>query len=70
MSFSEKIKIFRIKNGYTQSEFAKLIGAERSSVSRYESGETIPDMYKAVKIAKLMGMTCEELVNSENYRQP
>lgn len=69
MNFSEKIKIFRIQNGYTQEEFARLIGAERSSISRYESGETAPDVYKAVKIATLMGTTCEELVSTENYGQ-
>ena len=31
----------------------------------YENGETAPDIYKAVKIATLMGTTCEELVKSE-----
>lgn len=69
MKFSEKLKSFRIQHGYSQKEFARLIGTNSSSVSRYENGEMIPDMYKAVKIATLMGTTCEELVNMENYRQ-
>lgn len=69
MNFPEKIKFFRIKNGYTQSELAKMIGTDRASISRYENGEMIPDMYKAVKIATLMGTTCEELVSTENYGQ-
>lgn len=64
MKISEKIKFFRIQQGYTQEEFAKIIGIDRSNVSRYENGKIIPDVYKAVKIARLMGTTCEELVNT------
>ena len=46
----------------TQEELAKMIGTDRASISRYENGEMVPDVYKAVKIAALMGTTCEELV--------
>lgn len=63
MKFHEKIKLFRLQQGYSQAELAQLIGTDRSSVSRYENGETAPDVYTAVKIATLMGTTCEELVN-------
>ena len=66
MNFPEKLKFFRIQNGYTQEEFARLIGVERSSISLYESGKIIPDVYKAVKIATIMGTTCEELVSERN----
>lgn len=69
MRFSEKLKIFRIQNGYTQEEFAKLIGVERSSISLYESGKVAPDVYKAVRIASLMGTTCEELVKERRCEQ-
>lgn len=62
MNFPEKLKRFRLQHGYSQSELATLIGTDRSSISRYENGETAPDLYKAVKIATLMGTTCEELV--------
>ncbi|MDE6102849.1 MAG: helix-turn-helix domain-containing protein [Ruminococcus sp.] len=63
MNFPEKLKFFRLQNGYSQSELAQLIGTDRSSISRYENGETAPDLYKSVKIAALMGTTCEELVS-------
>ncbi|MCM1231100.1 MAG: helix-turn-helix domain-containing protein [Ruminococcus flavefaciens] len=62
MRFSERLKYFRLENGYSQEEFARLIGVNRSNISRYENGETVPDMFKGVKIAALMGITCEELV--------
>ncbi len=63
MNFPEKLRYFRISHGYTQEEFAKLVGVSDASISLYELGKRIPDMYKAVKIATLMGTTCEELVS-------
>ncbi len=65
MNFPEKLRHFRISNGYTQEELARLIGVSDASISMYELGKRIPDMYKAVKIAALMGITCEELVNEK-----
>ncbi len=69
MKFSEKLKMFRMQKGYTQAELSKLIGTDRSNISRYENGETSPDIYKAVKIATLMGTTCEELVRSDLHKE-
>ncbi|MDD6344660.1 MAG: helix-turn-helix transcriptional regulator [Oscillospiraceae bacterium] len=75
MNFSEKLKKFRLQNAYTQEEIAKLVGTDRASISRYENGLAIPDMYKAVKLAKIMKTTCEELVTdnlterTDNYGQ-
>lgn len=65
MNFSEKLKSFRLKEGYTQAEIARLIGTDRSSISKYESGLVVPDMYKAVKLARIMRTTCEELANGK-----
>lgn len=65
MNFSEKLKTFRLKEGYTQAELARLIGTDRSSISKYESGLVVPDMYKAVKLARIMRTTCEELANGK-----
>ena len=75
MNFSEKLKKFRLQNAYTQAEIAKLVGTDRASISRYENGLAIPDMYKAVKLARIMKTTCEELVadnlteRNDNYGQ-
>jgi len=63
MKFPEKLRHFRISHGYTQEELAQLVGVSNASISLYELGKRIPDMYKAVKIATLMGTTCEELVS-------
>lgn len=63
MNFPEKLKCFREEHGYTQAELGKLIGVSDAAISMYEQGKRKPDMYKGVKIATLMGTTCEELVS-------
>ena len=69
MNFPEKLKCFRLKHGYTQEELGRLIGVSDACISMYEQGKRTPDLYKSVKIATLMGTTCEELVSTENYGQ-
>ena len=39
MSFAQDIREQRDRLGYTQTEFAKLLGVTRSAVARWESGE-------------------------------
>lgn len=66
MNFPEKLKCFRLKHGYTQEELGKLVGVSDAAISMYEQGKRTPDLYKSVKIATLMGTTCEELVSDRN----
>ncbi|MCM1315103.1 MAG: helix-turn-helix domain-containing protein [Alistipes senegalensis] len=63
MNFPEKLKCFRLEHGYTQAELGKLVGVSDVSISLYEQGKRTPDLYKSVRIATIMGTTCEELVN-------
>ena len=68
MNFPEKLKCFRLKHGYTQAELGKLVGVSDVSISLYEQGKRTPDLYKSVRIATIMGTTCEELVNDRNKK--
>ncbi|MDE6834005.1 MAG: helix-turn-helix domain-containing protein [Ruminococcus sp.] len=63
MNFPEKLKCFRLEHGYTQAELGKLVGVSDVSISLYEQGKRTPDLYKSVRIATVMGTTCEELVS-------
>jgi len=42
VSFAEDIRKERERLGYTQTQFAKLLGVTRSAVARWESGERKP----------------------------
>jgi DNA-binding XRE family transcriptional regulator len=49
-----KIKIARIELDLNQTELAKKIGAKQKSISRYETGLSMPSIKTLVKIAKVL----------------
>ena len=49
---SEKIKELRKKKGLTQEELANKLNVSRQAIAKWESGESIPDVYKILQIAK------------------
>lgn len=50
----KKIKIARIELDLTQTDLAKKIGAKQKSISRYETGLSMPSIETLVKIAKAL----------------
>lgn len=58
MSFSSA----REKAGMTQNEVAKVLGVNQSAVSFWESGRNQPRAKQMVKLAKLYGVTVDELL--------
>ncbi len=48
----------------TQQEFSEKIGVTRASISRYESGDRTPPLPVLKKIAGVLGVTIDELVES------
>lgn len=59
------LKNKRMEKGLTQSQLAKIVGVGRVSITRYETGKDIPPMRKAIKIAKVLGCTLDELFGVE-----
>lgn len=62
MSFSSA----REKAGMTQNEVANALGVNQSSVSLWESGRNLPRGKQMVKLAKLYGVTVDELLREED----
>jgi len=48
----KRIKIARVEQDLTQTQLADLIQAKQKSISRYESGLSMPSIETLVKIAK------------------
>ena len=46
MKFGEKLIRLRRKNGMSQEQLAAEIGITRQSVSKWESGSTLPELAK------------------------
>lgn len=65
MGFEDNVKAARIKAGYTQTDVAVALGISAAAVAQYELGGKVPNLKTGVKLAKLLGTTCEELVNGK-----
>lgn len=59
------IKTARIKAGVSQEELALAAHVSRISIVRYESGERIPDLVTAVRIATALHCKVDDLIKEE-----
>lgn len=65
MILGEKITLLRKKNNYSQEDLANELGISRQSVSKWESGNSIPDLDKIIKISNLFGVSTDYLLKDE-----
>lgn len=62
MGFPENLEQERKRHGMSQEQLAKRLGVSQACVSQWENGSTSPTVFLAVKLADLLGTTCEKLV--------
>ena len=55
------LKELRQKKGIAQKELAKLSGVKRSTIAQYECGKIMPSLKVAVKLAKALEVSVEEI---------
>lgn len=65
MTLAEKIVHLRIVNGVSQEKLADTLGVSRQSISKWESGESLPTIDKILELSKLFTITTDELLNDE-----
>ena len=64
--FKERLKYARRKARYTMSRAAKKIGIQQATISRYESGKTIPAVDRVAAMAELYGVSMDWLCGMED----
>ena len=52
--FGERLKTYRLKKGLSQENIATIINKTKATVSRYESGEILPDVKDITKICEAL----------------
>lgn len=65
MLLSEKISMIRKVNNMTQEQFAEKLSISRQAVSKWEKGDSIPDVQMLTKIADYYNITLDHLVRDE-----
>ena len=63
--FSENLIMLRKINQMSQEELAEKLGVSRQTLSKYETGESLPDILRCQKIAEIFDVTIDDLVNHE-----
>ena len=65
MLLCEKISVIRKMNNLTQEQFAEELSVSRQAVSKWESGDSVPDVRMLTRIADYCNMTLDQLVRDE-----
>lgn len=68
MKFNEKLINLRKSKGMSQEELGENLNVTRQTISKWELGQTTPEMDKLMEIAKLFDMTLDELTNEEEIK--
>ena len=64
MDLGNKIVNLRKKNNLSQEELAEKVGVTRQTISKWELGDTAPDINQAKTIAKIFNVSLDELTNN------
>ena len=66
MKFNEKLIKLRKEAGLSQEELGNRLNVARQTVSKWELGETTPEMDKLIKISEIFNITLDSLIKEEN----
>ena len=70
LKIGEKIKSKRKELEYTQEELANILYVTKAAVSKWENGESYPDITLLPKIAQLFNITIDELFDYKLEYKP
>lgn len=65
MEIGKKILELRKDNKLSQKVLAEKIGVTRQTISKWELGETYPDIKQAKELSKIFNISLDELVNND-----
>lgn len=58
--FKDNLISLRKIHGYSQDELAEKIGVTRQTLSKYETGESLPDIERCKRLADIFGVSMGE----------
>ena len=59
MEFAEKLIALRKSRELTQEQLAEQLNVSRQSISKWESGQVIPEVEKIVELSKVFDVTVD-----------
>ena len=70
MALADNIIRLRKKANWSQEALATQIGVSRQSVSKWESGQSTPDIEHILKLAEAFGVTTDALLDAKSVSKP
>lgn len=70
MNLGETIYNLRTRHRMSQEDLADALGVSRQSVSKWENGNSVPELDKLVKICNLFSISLDELVRDQPPASP
>ena len=65
MEIGKRIMELRKKKGFSQEELAEKIGVARQTISKWELGETSPDLKQSKELSKIFNVSLDELTDND-----
>jgi transcriptional regulator with XRE-family HTH domain len=65
MTFNEKLLSLRKKAGLSQEDLAEKLDVSRQAVSRWETGETLPDAKNLLELSSIFETSIDYLLRDE-----
>lgn len=69
MNLGNNLKEARKKSGLSQETVAEKLGVSRQTISKWETNETLPDIYQSKKLSKLYNLSLDELIEFDTDLQ-
>lgn len=70
IAFADRLVQLRRAHGFSQEELAHRLGLSRQAISKWERAEASPDTDNLIALARLYGITLDELVDTEREVPP
>ena len=69
MTLGEKIYELRTQHNLSQGDLANELNVSRQSISKWENGNSTPDLEKIVKLAEIFNVSLDELIKNEEKEE-
>ena len=65
MTLGEKLQLLRRAHGLSQEQLAEVLDISRQAISKWENGDSVPDLEKLKAISQYFGVTADYLLFEE-----
>ena len=70
MTFGERLMSLRRARGLSQEALGDMLDVTRQTVSKWERGDSTPELEKLVELSRIFGVSLDELAGIERTERP